>query len=213
MNKRIVAINDTVHDRVQKLLPWFVVNTLQGEELALVNQHLNVCPECQADFAWQCKLQAVPPAANSAPDVDRAFARLRERIDTGAVRPAPGSGWLDQFRNRQLPWMQWALAAQLLLIIGLVVLIAVPGRQENYRALGNRTPTHANLVVVFRPDTSELVLRELINAAGARIVDGPTVTDAYLIQVPDEKLPVTLSSLRHNPHVTLAQPLQAGGQQ
>ena len=85
MNEHIVTINDSIHDKVQGLLPWFVVDTLTGKELELVNQHLNICAECQADFAWECKLQATPPVSDAIPDVDRAFSKLQARLDSNQL--------------------------------------------------------------------------------------------------------------------------------
>jgi hypothetical protein len=211
INKRIVPINDATHEQVQKLLPWFVVDTLRGEELALVNQHLHVCPECQADFAWQCKLQATAPASDVKPDVDRAFAKLRTRIDTARLQ-TKRSSIFDKFKefsfgNRH--WMQWALVAQFSVIIALAFLIATPyGNFATYRALGANTHSSGNMVIVFKPDTSEQALRRILNNAGARIVDGPTVTDAYLLSVSDERLATTLQKLRSDQAVVLAESLK-----
>jgi hypothetical protein len=212
MNGRIVAINDSIHEQVQKLLPWFVVDTLAGEDLELVNQHLNVCAECQADFAWQCKLQATPPVGAVDLDADRAFAKLRRRLDetpdgAGRRAAAPSAGFFG-LGNR--PWMQWALAAQLLVITGLAVLLATPyGNVAAYRALGANQDTRGNMVVVFRPETPERELRRILQDAGARIVDGPTVTDAYLLSVPGEKLTGTLHDLRANAAVIVAESLRS----
>lgn len=215
MSKQILAINDNVHDQVQKLLPWFVVGTLRGEEQALVNQHLNVCAECQADFAWQCKLQTMEPTgeefSDGAPDIDRAFARLRQRIDTGNATSTEKLSWFSSLGWTLRPWMQLALAAQLLLIVALVGFIAVPkNNPASYRALGAGAVGSSNLVVVFSPDTSELDLRRMINAADARIVDGPTVTDAYLLHVPDDKVDTAFHTLRAEHQVTLVEVLARG---
>jgi hypothetical protein len=212
MNGRIVAINDSIHDQVQELLPWFVVDTLAGNDLELVNQHLNVCAECQADFAWQCKLQATPPAGIADLDADLAFAKLRQRLDdtpdrAGRRAPARSAGFLG-LGDR--PWMQWALAAQFLVIAGLAVLLATPyGSVSAYRALGANQDTRGNVVVVFRPETPERDLRRILQDAGARIVDGPTVTDAYLLSVPGEKLAGTLHGLRANAAVVAAESLRS----
>jgi hypothetical protein len=212
MNKKIVAINDTDHDRVQKLLPWFVVDTLHGAELALVNQHLNVCTECQADFAWQCKLQAIEPASEVTPDVDRAFAKLRERIDVKKVHPKRQSGWFSQLGFANRPWMQWALAVQMASIVALVFLVAAPdGTVASYRALSSATTAgnvaDGNLIVIFKADTSEQELRRILNSVAARIVDGPTVTDAYVLHVSNDRLGATLRSLRANRNIILAESL------
>ena len=212
MNEKIVTINDTVHDRVQKLLPWFVNDTLRGEEAALVHQHLNVCPECQADFAWQCKLRAIEPESDVVPDVDRAFAKLRERIDAKQIQARQRPAWFNQISLKNRAWMPWALAAQLLLIVGLVVSLTTPDmKAATYRVLGANSAMNGNMIVVFKPETSEQELRRILNNADARIVDGPTVTDAYLLHVKDDNLDGTLHSLRAERAVALAESLSPRG--
>jgi hypothetical protein len=210
MNGRIVAINDSIHDQVQTLLPWFVVDTLIGEEMEMVNQHLNVCAECQADFAWQSKLKSIAPVSGSMPDVDRAFATLLDRLN-----PAPQKSdsrrlakLLNSFRLETRNWMQWTLAAQFLVIAGLVVVLMMPDDMfANYHALGANVVVDSNIAVVFKPDTSEQQLRGILNSVGARIVGGPTVTDAYLLNVPDANIGKALHDLRQERAVVLAETL------
>jgi hypothetical protein len=67
----------------------------------------------------------------------------------------------------------------------------------------------AALVVTFKPDTSERELRRIVRASGARIVGGPTVTDAWLLGTEEAPAPV-LARLRAEPAVTLAETLGAG---
>jgi len=214
MRERIVTINDSIHDKVQQLLPWFVVDTLAGKELELVNQHLNICAECQADFAWQCKLQATAPAGNANPDVDRAFSKLQVRLGSAreqADRPA-AANLSGAFGRGRPQWMQWALAAQFLVIVGLAIVLATPyGNVAAYRALGASQSTSGNMVVVFKPETSERELRRILHAAGARIVDGPTITDAYLLNVAEDKLTGALRDLRADRAVVLAESLRTAG--
>jgi hypothetical protein len=212
MTERIVTINDSVHDKVQELLPWFVVDTLTGKELELVNQHLNICAECQADFAWQCKLQATAPVSDTQPDVDRAFSKLRARLDANPRQADDASSpqLTGEFRHAGGQWMRWAMAAQFLAIVCLAVLLATPyGNVAVYRTLGASQNVSGNMVVVFRPETSERELRRILHAAGARIVDGPTITDAYLLNIPEDKLAGALHDLRSNNAVTLAESLRA----
>lgn len=225
MNKQVVPINESVHDQVNRLLPWFVANTLHGAERDLVSQHLNVCPDCQIDFALQCKLQSIEPlvdyAGGDAPDVDRALAAMRRRIDLrqpsnqvavdtrvrqGSVR-MPGFG-MTTFS----PWVSWALAAQFLLIVGLTVrLLALPDNPvSGYRTLGTPTQSNANLIVSFKPDTAERDMRGLLRHAGARIVGGPTVTDAYLLQVPDDQVHAVRDELAAQPSIAIAEVLRGG---
>jgi tRNA A22 N-methylase len=65
-------------------------------------------------------------------------------------------------------------------------------------------------VVVFQPNTSERELRRILQARNARVVDGPTVTDAYLISVPDASRAQALQALRAESAVKLAEPLDGG---
>jgi hypothetical protein len=108
--------------------------------------------------------------------------------------------------------MRWALGAQFLVIAGLAIWLTTPyGNVAIYRALGASQNANGNMVVVFRPETSEQELRRILHTAGARIVGGPTITDAYLLSVPEDKLPAALSSLRSDRAVMLAESLRTAG--
>jgi hypothetical protein len=214
MDGHIVALKDSVHDEVQRLLPWFVVDTLTGSELELVNQHLNVCDECQADFTWQCKLQATPPAVDANVDVDRAYSNILQQLDEASRKVnRPNLARLpDHAPARIRRWMQWVLAVQFAAIAGFAILVATPyGNVAAYRALGASPNSSGNVVVVFRPETSERELRRILHDAGARIVDGPTVTDAYLLAVPEEKISAVLQDLRADRAVIVAESLRSAG--
>ena len=64
------------HGAVQALLPWFANETLAEDEMALVREHLRVCPQCRDDAAWQQRLRAAEPALPPGLDPERALARL-----------------------------------------------------------------------------------------------------------------------------------------
>jgi hypothetical protein len=214
MNGRILAMDKTIHEQVQTLLPWFVIDKLTGEELELVNRHLNVCAECQSDFTWQCKLQATPPDDEVELNVDSAYAKLLPRLMPAQAKVQRQSLWkkMGKLWQGNSGWMQLALAVQFSVIVSLTVLLASPeGNVAAYRVLGSNINTIGNMVVVFSPTTSEQELRRIFHNAGARIVDGPTVTDAYLLNVPDEKLDGSLRDLRANRVVVLAESLRSGG--
>ena len=229
------------HGAVQALLPWFANETLAEDEMALVREHLRVCPQCRDDAAWQQRLRAAEPALPPGLDPERALARLmpqlgpQEAVHAAAqpaaqpavqapmhqatrpsVQPLAG-GWLQQLaarwqalRSGGSGWMPWALAGQGILIAGLVVQL-LPGDANDYRALsngGNAAPPPAgNVVVMFRPDVQLGQVQEILQAQGARVVDGPTVTGAYVLEVPDANQAQTLSALKAYPVVQLAEPL------
>lgn len=218
MNGRIVSLDTSAHQAMQELLPWYVTGTLSGDELAQVEEHLNGCKQCQSDVDWQRKLQAAVNLPHQAvPDVEQALARLRSQLDASqrtAKRHALSalSDFLAGMARGNPPWMRWALAAQLAVIVGLgVLLMPQYGQIAAYRALGMSKNTIGNVVVVFKPETTEQELRRILHASGARVVDGPTVTDAYLLKVADPQLPQALKGLRSEPNVVLAESLNDGG--
>jgi hypothetical protein len=80
--------------------------------------------------------------------------------------------------------------------------------QPSYRALSSTPPPQsANVIVMFRAETTEAELRSLLDANGARLVDGPTATDAYLLRVAPTSRAAALARLQADRHVVMAQPI------
>lgn len=138
-----------------------------------------------------------------------------------AAQPGVGGtagGWSDRLAARWRGlwsgggWMPWALAGQGVLIAGLVVQL-MPDGASDYRALSSggagAQPQTGNVVVVFRPDAQLGQVQGILQANGARMVDGPTVTGAYVLDVPDASQASVLAALKADPVVQLAEPLGA----
>ncbi|WP_394782066.1 zf-HC2 domain-containing protein [Undibacterium sp.] len=226
MSARIMTLDTTVHKAVQELLPWFVTETLEGEQLAMVQEHVRTCAQCQSDIAWQRKFQTVYLPSNALPDVDKAFAQFSARLDapqqasalhsmptqSGAAKPDLFAKLKSWFAGENSRWMGWALAAQCAVIVGLgFQLVSSSMTPAAYHVLGSPKDVTGNVVVMFKPEMKEKDLRRILQASDARVVDGPTVTDAYLLNVPDEALAQSVEKLRAEPGVALVEPLNAGG--
>jgi hypothetical protein len=81
------------------------------------------------------------------------------------------------------------------------LLIGVSQHPDPYQALGSASSApSANAVVVFRPDATEAQIRAALRTSDARLVGGPTVTDAYLLQMPGDGA-AALKRLRAQPAV------------
>lgn len=126
--------------------------------------------------------------------------------DPGIGAPRRVSWWGIKAAN-QSAWLRWAVAAQWLVIVALGTLLLRPDNVPAYRVLGAGVAAGGNMVVVFQPSTSERELRHTLQAQNARIVDGPTVTDAWLLSVPNDRHAQILQALRSNAAVKLAEPL------
>jgi hypothetical protein len=219
MSGRIVKLEIPVHQAVQELLPWYVSGRLGTEETAKVQEHLHTCGLCQEELEWQRQLRAASPPIVDGLDVDSALAKLLPRLDEAAAPqpaeapPAPQvdapAHWWRRPAANEPRWLRWALAAQFTVIAGLALLLVQPDTPR-YQLLGASTQASANLVVMFQPGIPESKLRRILQANGARLVDGPTVTDAYLLQVPGASRDNVLQRLRAEPDITLAEPLDGG---
>lgn len=208
----------TDHLDAQDALPWLANGTLAGAELERVQAHVATCAHCRADLALLRTVHAAGPGPDLDFDPDRALARLMPQLDAPQLDAAPPQAktgplqrWRDRVAANDRTWLRAAVACQFGAIAVLAALLARPSGQpdspDSYRVLGAAGANGmARVVVTFRPDTPEAELRRIVRASGARIVGGPTVTDAWLVGA-DGRLDPVLARLRAEPAVTLAEPL------
>ena len=212
MSGQVLPFDAATHKVVDVLLPWFVNGTLDGDERELVEQHLGQCKRCQQEVQWLQELQAACVAA-AAPGASPAANQLHQRLTL--LRPRQGAAGRSQARWPILqPWSRVIMVAQLAVIVLLGAVVAAMSADHGtpYRTLGaadSAGPATASLVVVFDPSTTELDLRRMVRAVGARIVDGPTQANAYLLDVPPEAREQALRTLKAERRVVLVEPLAA----
>jgi anti-sigma factor RsiW len=196
---RVLQLDPAAHKVADALLPWLVNGTLKGDELAFVQRHVERCARCQREVEWLRDLHASCVAAENVPGASGALRNLRRGLEQprdtrGARRP------LRTFWSRVGPWSHWMVAVQMVIIVALGVLLLPTGDGSAlYRTLGDRNAralTTGSLVVVFDPITTEAELRRILRDAGARIVDGPTQANAYVLDVPVQRQDEAMKALR-----------------
>ena len=198
----LLHLHDT-HEQTQALLPWHVTGTLSPPEAALVTAHLAECGECRAALETETALR--DQVASLEVDVEDRWAAMRERIGAGTARPKVER--LSVFRRPVA--LGWMLAGQAAVAAcAVIAFMAVPpaAPEPAYKLLG--APTEAaggNAIILFSPGTSEQQLRDTLDEAHGRIVDGPTASGAYVIHLPDAERAPVLERLRALPYVTLAE--------
>lgn len=196
------------HDEVQLLLPWRVNGTLSPQEAEMTEAHLAECAVCRADLAAQLSLRqayaqmpgdtapnrrevARPIARRFSPPGGSRWRSLRRRVGAGVA----GTG-------------QAALAAAA--AAALVILVLPSQKDDEYRLLGSApTGARGNAIVLFSPDASERDLRIALNQVGARVVDGPTASGAYVVRLDAARRAAALRRLRGLPQVVLAEPMDS----
>ncbi len=210
MNGRVLSFDEPAHRAAEMLLPWFVNGTLKGEELDSVERHLHDCARCQREVFWLREMQAAYASGETVQNLTSSFQKLQRRLDEPR-KELDLVAWLrGTWRQTQL-WARWAVVAELLVIIVLGTLL-VSGTQPAplYRTLGaveSAPPVVGSLVVVFDPRITEAELRRIVRGIGARVVDGPTAANAYVLELPAERQGAALKTLRAERAVVLAERL------
>lgn len=210
MNGRVLNFDEPGHRAAEMLLPWFVNGTLEGDELDSVERHLRECARCQCEIDWLREMQAAYAGGETVQNAAPSFQKLRRRLDEPRRVLDLVARLRGLWRQTQL-WARWAVVAELLVILALGTLF-VSGTQPAsvYRTLGARqSAPHAagSLVVVFDPHITEAELRRIVRRIGARLVDGPTAANAYVLELPAERQAAALKTLRAERVVVLAERL------
>jgi predicted anti-sigma-YlaC factor YlaD len=198
---KVVPLDADTHFALRALLPWYATNRIDAAEEAQVEAHLAGCPSCRAELELERRLQAAQPLSMAAGDADRGWASMRKLMRSGAQWKQPAVA----------TWLRWVLGAQFAIIATLAVVLVLwrPGI-EAYRALG--TPgaaMPANAVVMFKPGATEQDIRSALRSSSARLVDGPTASNAYLLSIRDEDHAAAIARLRAQPAVSLVESLDA----
>lgn len=221
------------HRDIWQLIPWVVNGTAAAADTCAVDEHLQDCADCRAEFALQSHLhsgmQDTPAPIH---DPSLAFARLLTRIDGDQTGPDDSSS--DVVRDRTLRarsgrfafaerWLPALVAAVVVQAIGLVAMAGfvmqrapAPLRDgaSSYQTLSRATEpgTGATIRLVPAPTLTLGALQSMLSEAGLRIV-GTSVDSAIFAVAPTREpalsadVATTLARLRVQPGVMLAEPI------
>ena len=216
MTGQIINLHGDIHRDILALLPWHVTGQLDAADAARVAAHLDGCAGCRVALDAERRLDR--ELGREPASADQGWAAMRQRLefDRPAVAPAgvryPAAPAARPVRRGWPRWpIGWSIGAPLALASAVGVVLASGLMPARYAALGS-APAAAtgNVVVIFRPETSEAVFRQALRGSDARLVDGPTSANAYVLQVPDTRRAASLDHLRRQPQVVLAEPIDAG---
>lgn len=203
------TMSDTEHQALQDLLPWYASGALDEAEAERMQQHLRGCAACRDDLAWQRKLLETEGPLPAGLDPERALARLMPQLASPAAPRGPGQrlrAWLAG-----AGWQGWAMGAQFAAIVALVAVQLLPRDEAPaYQALGRGPASTPDLLVVFKLEARLQDVQRILQANGAQIIGGPTVTGAYMLEVEPGRQAPLLAALRADPSVETAESLTAG---
>jgi anti-sigma factor RsiW len=206
----VFPLRPSEHDAVQQLLPWHVNGTLTAGESTRVEAHLAQCEECRGDLATERVLArevALLPL-----DVDEGWQamslRLGEARGGNHVRHVP-------LLRRPVPagWaVGGAIAASLALTLAATSLQRPAASGHTFQTLGSPgADATGQVVVLFRPDTTEQQMRTILDAERARVIDGPTAAGAYVLRLDGRDAGEAIEALRRSSQIILAEPIASDG--
>jgi anti-sigma factor RsiW len=200
------------HHEAEELLPWYVTGQLNGEDKALVEDHVSSCAHCRRQLAFERRI--IDEYAGLVPEVDTGWERLRQRLEPRQPVAPRVSLWDRVAREASAAWQGFTRPAVAALATAQVAFVAIVGTflytlsQPSYQALNSAPPPQAaNVIAMFRADTTESQMNALLRTNGASVVGGPTSTDAFLLRVPAASREAALAHLRADRHVLMAEPI------
>ena len=200
------------HAALQEMLPWYANGSLLEADAQRLQAHLRECAACREDLAWQRRLLETEGPLPTGIDAEGALARLLPRLEMpiAAARQGAIAMRLRRWLQAQGRWQFAAMAAQLVLITALTVQLLQRETVPAYHVLGRGQASTPDLLIMFRPEARLQDVQRLLQGGGARIVGGPTVAGAYLVEVEAARRDRLLAVLRADPAVELAEALVPG---
>ncbi|MEM1400881.1 MAG: hypothetical protein AAGF58_13405 [Pseudomonadota bacterium] len=181
---------DRVHRLVWELLPWRVNETLDPEEVGLVDAHCATCQACRTELETQRRLASVLSEFGDLETVEgRHWDALRdrimdERVGEGPLQASNVAPWLAQFRKFSRSF--WALPAAGVVAVCALLLFANPPLVLDAVPYQTLTSEEAMAGPVIRLKAAIGVERDemalVFAEAGVEIVDGPSPTGVYTLQ-------------------------------
>lgn len=214
------ASSSDQHAHHQALMPWVLNGRATPDQRAALTAHLAQCSLCRAEMARQKQLQAalqLPAAA--APDAELGLARLMQRLDSAAERPAqpdPAAAAVarpPRFAGQRL---SLALAACVALQAVALAMLApqvwrTPGPGDYLTLSQPAESGAAQLRVVPAPEMSLAAWQALLEAERLQVTAGPNRAGAYALQgrLAPQEIPALLARLRQHPQLRLVEALRS----
>ncbi|MEO5494611.1 MAG: zf-HC2 domain-containing protein [Sphingomonas sp.] len=204
---KLVHLYGDAHEQTLKLLPWYMNDTLDDAEAAMVEAHLAECPVCQREAESEHGLKK--GVTSLGVDVDQGWAAIARKLDATDGPPIRrASVW------RQRIGLGWATGGALAASVATIAIVSLPATKtaDPYHTLGTATApgnVEANAIVLFAPDMSAQDMRGALIATGARITDGPLASGGYMLRIEPGLRAKGLARLRTRRGVVMAEPLDA----
>jgi len=170
----------TIHHRTVELIPWYVNGSLPDDERHAVERHVAECLPCRAALRDEERLGGIVRAHGEMPlGTEHGISDLLQRIDAGR----PGRGWRPAAR------VAWGagLVAAVAVTVAVLPVLRESGDAADSDSFSTLTEPRATdglrLDIFFEDALSDRDRDEIVRAAGATLVGGPTELGRYTIAI------------------------------
>ena len=195
---------------VELLLPWYVSGKLSTAERREADEHLAQCSSCREELAQlrliATRVREAAAAEQSARDI---LPQVKSRLQTLPPRPPAASASIAE-RLRRLFSPSWVPATALVLLLAQSAALIWSFQRNEVRApvssRGLASPV-TRLNITFEPTATEQQLRDVLQDTHARVVDGPTRSGVYRVEIATDdraRAEQVLTELRHRSGIVRA---------
>jgi hypothetical protein len=228
---KLPSIRSALHARAELVIPWLANGTLPADAEPAVREHIAACPKCREDYEEQVRVcQAMRTEGPLVFAAESSYQKLLTRMQNPQIEREPSAAPVELRPSRAThpfrqtpPAVRWLAAAAVLQAFALgagawVWHSSEPRHDAGYATLTAAAPSYESglrVRVLFSPDLSVGALQGVLQAAGARIIDGPADGNVYTLgfaQPPRSSgaLSKRIAALRANPAILFAEPVQDG---
>lgn len=226
LSTNINTSSESEHQKIWKLLPWYVNHSLDPSEQDIVKAHLKNCIACRLEFNQQKLLLAKMQQTDLLQQVSQvSFAQLKKRIENQhTLIPTARKDESSRSNNAgKLFAPQFLSAIKFTALAASLVLLALPFlstssiEQSNltgeYRTLANPVQGEQknNMIrIVFSEHANPKHISAALHSVSGQIVKGPLQNGVYEVQIGDEhtdlqEVKTAISNLRNNKIVIFAE--------
>lgn len=179
-------------DQLKEMIPIYLNGRLSEKDRIAFNDGLKRFPELEKELAEFSDIQeSYTEVENDIPlDSDALFARIQDNIQA-EEKQAPAfqiKKWFQHLIQRLSAWyhtpaLSWSVAG--LQFAALLFVIALIPRDNHYETYSSSSGQKDGILInaVFKPGAKEMEIRTLLQQIGASIVDGPTASGLYVLEV------------------------------
>ena len=216
----VLHTSSSSHEDTFQLLPWYINGTLEADEQAHVEEHINECPICQQEIKLLTSVERtivndqVSDLANNQQrhtlNPQAGFDALMQRIEQSESSTTSKSAFIGKLKNyfagfslHPFNRYGWSTALPVVALVLITTILAWPQMSSHepvYKTLSGQNPPAQDslrLRVIFTDISTDKEAQEFLDQLDKRIVIKRLQDASYMLEVPPDTEPGSITALLH----------------